>query len=733
MKKILLAILLCVSILFAQHSISGVVQSSKTGKTIPYVNVFLPEQGKGCMTDEDGHFKLSDIPQGKIKIEFSYIGFASQVFSLQLTEDKANLNVKLKPVVLKSPEIIVSGGSYSSQHENAINIETLKPNEIAQSGTPSFTEAISSIAGVDMIAKGSGVGKPVIRGLSMTNILMLNNGVKLENFQFSENHPFLIDEFGIDHIEIIKGPASLLYGSDAVGGVINVVKEKPAPVGKIVGDYNLQTHSNTMGLVSNLGLKGSGESIYWTLRGGIKSHKDYIDGTNNYIPNTRFNTASFKASTGLHNSFGLFRIYYDYNRDKLGMSVPDVLSLIAENDRINEFWYQDLSNHVISTRNTLFLNNYKVDINAAYQMNNRRLQTSNSTPAFELVDMDLNTLSYELKTHLPSSLASEYTVGIQGTYKTNRNHEAPNHVLPDANVSDISAFALMRYGNEEKFHLQTGLRYDHRDVYAETATVIDTNYGNVSASLGATYQLSSSLLLRGNIATAYRTPNLAEMTQNGMHGNRYEIGNIDLKSQRSYETDINAHFHSGWLMVDASAYYHLINNYIYMAPTADTTTGGIDIYQYEQTDASIFGTEFNLAITPWEWLIAEFAYTYTLGQQTDGMYLPFIPQNKLKFDIGLQRSDILFFNKVYVNIGGTYAARQDKPARFETETNPYFVVNAKVGGDIIIKGQPITVSIQANNILNEYYIDHLSTLKGLGYGNLGRNFSFSLILPFTIK
>ena len=481
--------------------------------------------------------------------------------------------------------------------------------------------------------------------------------VKLENFQFSENHPFLIDEFGIDHIEVIKGPASLLYGSDAVGGVINVIKEKPAPVGKIVGEYNLQAHSNTMGLVSNLGLKGSGKSIYWTLRGGIKTHSDYTDGTNTYIPNTRFNSGSFKASTGLHNSLGLFRVYYDYNRDKLGMSVPSVVSLITEKGRINEFWYQDLSNHVISTRNTLFLNKYKVDINAAYQMNNRKLQTSNSTPAFEMVDMDLNTLSYELKTYLPSTLSSEYIVGVQGAYITNRNYEAPNHVLPDANISDVSAFALMRYGNEDKFHLQTGLRYDYRDVYAEAATVIDTNYGNVSASLGATYQIIPTLLLRTNLATAYRTPNLAEMTQEGMHGNRYERGNINLRSQRSYEADINTHFHSGWLMVDASAYYHLINNYIFMAPTGDTTSGGVDIYQYEQTDASIYGAELNFAVTPWEWLIADFAYNYTLGQQSDGMYLPFIPQNKLKFDLKFQQNDVLFFNKVYFNIGGTYAAK----------------------------------------------------------------------------
>ena len=209
------------------------------------------------------------------------------------------------------------------------------------------------------------------------------------------------------------------------------LKKKPAPTGKIIGDFNMQYHSNTEGFVNNLGIKGSSENFFWGLRAGIKSHADYKNGNGDYVPNTRFNEKSFKATLGLNKSFGLFRLYYDYNRPKLGMCVGDVVPLITENGKENKLWYQDLTSHIISTRNAIFLNDYKIELNASYQMNNRRLQTDESKPAFEMVDMQLNTFSYEIKTHFPSSGNSEYIIGLQrGKKKPTETMKPPTMYCP---------------------------------------------------------------------------------------------------------------------------------------------------------------------------------------------------------------------------------------------------------------------------------------------------------------
>ncbi len=733
---IIVLLVMMSQIVFAQNNIKGKVIDMSNDKALSFANVYLPELNKGTLTDENGEFELLNLPTGEFKIQFSFIGYKTIIKTINISNSENVLNIQMEQTILQAEEVVVSGGTHSTQHENAIKIELLKSNEIASIGTPTFTEAIASIPGVDIISKGIGVAKPVIRGLSMTNILMLNNGVKMENFQFSENHPFVIDEFGIDRIEIIKGPASLLYGSDAVGGVINILKEKPAPSNKIIGDFNTQYHSNTQGIVSNLGVKGSSENFFWGIRAGIKNHTDYRDGDGNYVSNTRFNENSIKSNLGLNSTFGIFRLYYEYNEPDLGMCVGKSVALTTENGRENKIWYQDLTNHVISTRNSLFLGKYKIDLNAAYQMNNRRLQTDENMPAFEMVDMDLNTLSYEIKTYLPSNEDSEYIVGLQGANKTNRNNEAPNHVLPDADVNDLSVFGLTQHTFFNKLEAQAGVRYDYRSINTKADTNIESinrDYNNVSASIGTTYKLNKNILFRTNIASAYRTPNIAELTQNGMHGARYEQGNPDLLSQRNYEGDLSAHYHSKCIMADISGFYNHVNNYIFIAPTNDTIASGDKIYRYSQTNANLYGGELSISALPFKWLNINTSYSYLKGVQEDGSYLPFIPQNKLRFEIKFQKQNIAFLKNSFVKIGGLFAENQDSPAMFETKSDSYFLLNAGIGTEIKCSNQTIVLSAQVNNLLNETYIDHLSTLKGMGYFNIGRNISINLKIPFAIK
>lgn len=721
---------------FAQVSISGKVTDKTTGKTLPFASVFLPELNKGTLTDAQGEFNITNLPNGKTTIQFSFVGYKTEIKTVYLTNDKIELNIGLELSVMQAEQVVISGGSYSSQHQNAIKIEVVNSNDISLCGTPTFLEAVSSVPGVDFISKGAGVAKPVIRGLSMTNILMLNNGIKMENFQFSEDHPFLVDEFGADRIEIIKGPASLLYGSDAVGGVINILREKPAPVDKIIGDYTLQLHSNTQGIASSIGLKGSNNKFFWGFRMGIKSHEDYKDGNNTNIPNTRFNEKSFKTNIGINKTYGLFRFYYDFNKPEFGMAVPPVLNLIDNNSRKNEFWYQDLTSHIFSTKNTLFLGSYKIKLNAAYQLNNRRLQTDNSTPAFEMINMNLNTFSYDFQVSLPSSINSEYIVGVQGANKVVENNGAPINIIPDATVNDFSGYALIQHTFMDKLKTQAGVRYDIRFVntIAElNSRVIDTMYNNFSGSVGATYQLSDKILLRSNVASAYRTPNLAELTQDGIHGVRYEQGNINLHSQRNYEADFSSHFHSKHIMIDLSTFYNRIFNYIYLSPTNELSENGSQIYRYSQTNSTLYGAEVSADFLPFNWLDFKTSYSYLIGIKDDNTYLPFIPQNKLKIEMKIQKNELLFLQNAFLKVGSVYAQSQQNPALFETETDAYFLLNASIGANYKIANQNILFSINANNLLNELYYDHLSTLKELEFYNMGRNISFNVKIPFALK
>lgn len=257
----------------AQISIKGTVTDTD-GTPLIGASVSLPELNKGTITNQAGEYTLSNIPKGKIKIRFSYVGFNTQIKIADVSQTENTVNATLSDAIIDSQEVVVTGGYVSSQHENAVKIDVLKSKEMALAGTPNFMESLTQVPGIDMIAKGPGVSKPVIRGLSMNNILVLNNGVRMENYQYSENHPLGIDGSAVDRVEIIKGPASLLYGSDALGGVLNFIKEKPAPTGQILGDYRLQLNSNTLGIDNNLGLKGASKNFFGGLRYGYKSQAD---------------------------------------------------------------------------------------------------------------------------------------------------------------------------------------------------------------------------------------------------------------------------------------------------------------------------------------------------------------------------------------------------------------------------------------------------------------------------
>jgi len=744
MKKIFIA---CAMLLF-YHAINA--QNKITGKitdqdNLPLIgaSIFVPDMNKGTVSNSNGNYELLNLPNGKIKIQISFIGYANRIETIEFNGKSLNLNITLKQTAIEAEEIVVSGGYNSTQHDNAVKIDILKLNPLTIRSTPNFSEILTQVPGVDMISKGSGVSKPVIRGLSMNDILILNNGVRFENYQYSSHHPLGIDEFGIEDVEIIKGPASLLYGSDAIGGVINFIKEKPAPVGSIIGDYNMQLFSNTLGMTNNLGIKGASKKFFGGIRIGQKTNADFLQGGGSFVPNSRFNEISIKTNTGYTDKTGTFKLFYDFNNHKLGLVEDEAIEEITERGRANKIWYQKLNTHLLSSQNKLYLGKFKLDINSAFQ--NTDLIHYGAVDVVE-IQMRLATLTYEVKLHLPSKENSEYIIGFQGFNQTNRNlNDRETKLLPDATTNNYSAFGLLQYTFFSKLKLQTGFRYDYKSIAthaiglsSDTMTYrapLDKYYGSFSGSIGGTYNFSEKLLFRVNFAAAYRTPNLAELTSNGQHELRNEIGDPNLVPENAYETDISIHYHKDNFTFDIAGYYNSINNYIFISPTGDTTISGINIFNYKQTNSVLFGGEVGLHVhpKPIKWLHFETTFASVIGKQQNGDYLPFVPAHKLRFEVRAEKENLLFLQKAFFSINTTTAFDQNNAAPDETVTSGYSLLDLSIGGNIKLKNQSVSLSISANNILDKKYIDHLSTLKEVNLYNPGRNISLNLKIPFGIK
>lgn len=725
----------------AQYLISGKV-TDKSNSPLAGATVYLPDLNKGTMTDASGNYTISDLPEGKIKIQFSYIGYINVLETVIIEKPVTEMNVALETTTVTTDEIVISAGSSSTQHENAVKIESLKLDLSQVKVTSNFTETLTNIPGVEMISKGAGVSKPVIRGLSMNDILVLNNGFRFENYQYSDHHPLGIDESGIEDVEVIKGPSSLLYGSDAIGGVINFIREKPAPLQTIEGDYNLKLFSNSLGYANNFGLKGSSKHISGGMRFGQKSNADYLQGGGIFVPNTRFSEYSVKLNAALTGKAGYSRWFYDYGKQNYGLAEPEAFTFVTERGRKINAFYQQFGTHMLSSQNKLYLGKMKLDLNPSFQ--NTELIHFGESGNYE-IQMRLATFTWETKLYLPSGKNAEYIAGYQGMYQDNLNlNNRDTKLLPDASILNNSAFFLIQQTLIEKLKLQAGLRFDRKSVstkpvgtYDQPAyrPAVDRNYDSFSGSAGFTYNFSESFLVRSNVASAFRTPNLAELTSNGQHELRYEIGDENLSPEKSYETDLSFHYHIDNLTIDLAGFFNHINNYIYISPTADTSANGIRIYRYEQGNSYLYGAEAGFHFHPqgakWMHLLA--TYSSVKAKQENGNYLPFIPADRLYAEFRAEKKKLLFFNDAYFSIGATNVFRQDHPAPLETGTKGYSLADITFGGKLKIMARELSLDLSASNIFDTKYIDHLSTLKETGYFNQGRNIALSVRLPFEIN
>jgi iron complex outermembrane receptor protein len=254
------------------------------------------------------------------------------------------------------------------------------------------------------------------------------------------------------------------------------------------------------------------------------------------------------------------------------------------------------------------------------------------------------------------------------------------------------------------------------------------DFNGFNGSVGITTQLTSNFMIRANLAKAWRAPNLRELTFSGQKGNRYEVGTFDLDPEEAYEADLSLHLNSDYLSIDVCGFYNHIDDYIYLAPTTETTDKGLGIYRISQTNAKMYGGDASIHYHPVSipWLHIMGTYSKVTGERSSGDYLPLIPADKIRYEVGVEKVGLGCFKQVNFKVSALTALNQDKPYMFETPTDGYTLVNTSFDGKIKFGQQLLTIGFRLNNIFNKEYYDHLSILKSMNLYNPGRNFSLSV-------
>jgi iron complex outermembrane recepter protein len=745
--------------LFAQNLLKGKVTDTN-GEPLVGVSVMIHENESGTSTQADGSYQLA-LPANlnNIDVEFSMVGYRSKLESVSLTGSNYVLDIILTESRIEMQKITVTAGFAKEKELLPYSIASLSKKEVVSSGSMNLSQVISKTPGVYSSSFGNGVGKPVIRGLTNTNIVLLNNGIKQENFNFSSNHPFLVDEFSADRVEIIKGATSLQYGSDAVGGVVNVVRERPAQPQSIVADFTSHYNTNTNGYLNSLGIKGGGKTFFYGLRGSLKSHEDFTDGNDNTVTNTRFNETNFSANAGARTDRGIFSINYNYTRPKYGLQNPKQINLfntrpdLLTSGRENQVWFQNLESHLISSNSSIFLGKSFIEVDLAYQMNSRNGIGGGFNPQQQQVviptraSMQLNTFTYNAKIVIPGD-DRKLIFGVNGAnIRNDADETAPNNPLLDSEINDVGVYGIGDFNLSEKLTLTSGLRYDFRNMKSfpsPTQTTnrfeIDNTYHNLNGSLGITYRFADLQSLKANIARGFRSPSMPELTQNGIHSQRFESGNPDLNPQRNMQFDVNYHLHTSWVNLDVSSFFNIVNNFIYLIRTIeDAPIGDGKIFQHVQNDVTLIGGEAALDIHPTRWLGLYGSYSLVRSEITDDPggfeYPTFIPQDRLTGEIKLENENLGFMKLPYIALEVMHFLEQNRTGQNESASPAYTLLNARVGAGISIGMiDNMDIFIHGNNLADTAYIDHLSVTKRLGLNMMGRNFMFGMRLPldFTL-
>ncbi|KAA6317138.1 hypothetical protein EZS27_032660, partial [termite gut metagenome] len=531
-------------------------------------------------------------------------------------------------------------------------------------------------------------------------------------------------------------PASLLYGSDALGGVLYFSDERYAKENSIEAVLGSEYNTNTNGWRNKGAFKLSKERFHWNLFDVYTTHKDYRDGNDNFVSNSRFYTGDFKTAFGYTGNRFISSLKYSFLNEKYGLTEAETDNA-SDGDRQPELPYQDLTTHLISSENTIFFSNeskLKVDVGTIF--NNRKEFEDNEVAA---LDMNLGTLSYNAKWYSPKMQERWALIaGSQGMYQTHTNH-GEEMLIPDATTTDVGIFAVSNYYYSEKSYGQAGLRIDRRHINSNESAgekafipAFSKSYFAFNFSTGVFQQIADNWSFRTNLSSGYRAPNMFELLSDGVHEgtNRYEIGNAQLKTENSYQIDASFHYKSNHLEGFVSPYFNYIRNYIYLQPSSEIIDE-FPVYHYTQADAYLYGGEvgFHLHPHPLDWLHLEGSYSNTFGTDKEHNDLPLIPSQKIHTTVNAVFSGKKAIRKISMYLHNQYSLAQNRVAGYETATPAYNLFNAGLALEVEWNKQKLLFNVTVNNLFNEEYYDHLSRYKTDGIYNIGRNFNFRLNIP----
>ena len=680
MKQLFMLFLLVMSqqLNAQQLIITGSVKDAETKEALSLCNILLANSKVGTVTNANGSFSLKLLLGTKnTQLIASYLGYTPDTISIE--PNKTNYTIYLKPIVGNLNELVVTGVSKATLlRENPVAVTNVSAKTIDRTIEPNIIDAlVKNVPGLNAVKTGPNISKPFIRGLGYNRVLTLYDGMRQEGQQWGDEHGIEVDAYNIDKAEVIKGPASLMFGSDAVAGVVSLFPYLPKENdSKIHGRFLIDYQSNN-GLIGNGFRLGYNNGQWlWVVRGSYRLAKNYTNAIDGRVYNTGFKETNLAATIGHTSAKGYSNfnatLYNnlqgipDGSRDSLTRkftkqihegALDDITNRPIVNDaELNSYTLSPLQQHIqhcrVYTNNHYQFGNGEIDATLGFQQNVRREYSHPTAPQQAGLFVRLNTINYGLRYNAPSFCNVDMTVGINGMYQNNKSKNATDFPIPNYNLLDIGGYIYGKW-KQQKLTISGGLRYDTRQLTSSNFYVgnnpangfdkqyflpdtsgatlqfplLNKNFTGISLSLGFTYQLTEQISLKANVARGYRSPSITEIASNGLDPGAHIIylGNRDFVPEFSFQQDLGLMFANKNVVASLSIFNNNLQHYIYLTQLVDASGNAIvdaqgnKTFQYQQASAQLYGLETSIDLHPAAWKGFSFnnnlAVTYGISKQ----------------------------------------------------------------------------------------------------------------------
>lgn len=625
------------------NSVSGKVTDLHDGSLLSGATLVFKEINKTVQTDIEGYYIISDLCKDEVySIEIFHPACETMRFRLKVSGNMTR-DFKLEHHIETLNEIILSGKAYeensTSVFENEVTTQTLE-----QFSTASLGDALKSLSGVSSLNKGNGIVKPVINGLHSSRIIMINNGVRMQDQEWGKEHAPNIDVNAVGRLTVVKSASALQYGGDAMGGIVIAEGLKVPVKDTIYGKTMLSGASNGCGgvLTSQL-TKSHKNGWYGTAQGTIKRFGD-VEAADYVMSNTGLIEKDLSLRLGLNRfNYGL-EAYYAYYNTEIGIlrsshahGAADQIRAIGSNVplTIREFTYdidypkQDVTHHLARIKAFKKFNNFgELSLQYDYQNNHRyeydiRVGNDRDTPALDL-ELDTHTVLFDFKGDFETL---DFKAGIMGRFQNNfaNPDTGIRRLIPDYKKYDFGIYSVVDYGINEKWEFEAGIRYDytHMDVkkfyknsvweargynllfpelvVQELGSQVLANplldFYNLSTTVGFTYKINKNSTLFFNHAMASRAPNPSELFSDGLHHSiaRIEEGDLRFKSEIGHKTAFTYELSNEEFNLTINPFINNIQDFIVIEPIniRETIRGNFQVWEYRQTDVQLLGIDID--------------------------------------------------------------------------------------------------------------------------------------------